>query len=75
MLQEGAVERYVVRDAVDDRRVPGRTVHLHGAGVDKLGLNAIDIARVDVLHQRAWKAVLHAEQNADFFHAALPLDA
>ena len=75
MLQKGAVERDVVRDAVDDHRVAGRTVQLHGAGLDKLGLNAIDVARVDVLHQRAGKAVLHAEQNADFFHAALPLDA
>ena len=34
----------------------------------ELGFDTIDVASIDALHQRAWKAVLHAEQYADSFH-------
>ena len=70
VLEEGAVEGNVVGDAVDDHRVARRPVQVDRAGLHELGLDAFDVARVDVLHQRAGKAVLHAEQNADLFHAA-----
>ena len=70
VLEKGAVEGDVVRDAVDDDGVARRSVEVDGAGLDEFRLDAFDVARVDVLDQCAGKAVLHAEQNADLFHAA-----
>ena len=72
VLEKGAVEGNVVGDAVDDDRVWRGLVEVHGAGFNELGLNAVDVAGIDVLDQRAGKAVLHAEQNADLFHAVPP---
>ena len=69
VLEVGAVERDVVGDAVDDDGVWRGLVEVHGAGFDELGSESIDVARVDVLNERAGKAVFHAEQNADLFHA------
>ena len=68
VLEIGAIEGDVVGDAVDDDGVARGLVELDGAGLDELGLNAVDIARIDVLDQRAGKAVLHAEQDADLLH-------
>ena len=47
---------------------------MDGAGFDEFRLDAFDVARVDVLDQCAGKAVFHAEQNADLFHAVVSAD-
>jgi hypothetical protein len=39
-----------------------------GAGLDELGGNAFDVARVYVLDERAGKAILLTKKYADFFH-------
>src|ERR1035441_7774698 len=49
VLQIGAVERNVVRDAVDNDGVARSLVEMYGAGLDKLGLNAVDVAGINVL--------------------------
>ncbi len=69
MLEVGAVEGDVVGDAVDDDGVGSGLVHVRRAGLDELGVDAVEGARVDVLDERAGKAVFHAEQNADLLHA------
>jgi len=69
VLEVGAIERDVVGDAVDDDRVWRGLIEVHGAGFNELGSDAIDVASVDVLDERAGKAVFHAEQNTDLFHA------
>ncbi len=71
VLQIGAIEGNVVRNAIHDHRVAGRLVQSHRADLDKLRLNPVDVPRIDVLNQCAWKAVLHAEEDADLFHCAL----
>ena len=60
-------------DAVDDDGVAGGAVEADSAGLNELGLNARDVAVVDVLDEGAGKAVLHAEQDADLLHAWLNL--
>jgi len=70
VLQKGTVERNVVRNAVDDDGIARRAVEVDGAGVHEFRLDSFYVARVDVLDQCAGEAVLHAEQNADLFHAA-----
>ena len=45
---------------------------MHSAGPHKLCPDAFDVPGIDVFHKRAGKTVLHAEQNADRFHSALP---
>ncbi len=70
VFEKGAVEGDVVGDAVDDDGILRSPVQVHRAGVNEFGLNAFDMAGVDVLDQCSRKAVLHAEQNADLFHAA-----
>jgi len=72
VLQKGAIEGDVVRDAVDDDGVVCGLVEVNGAGLNEFGGNAVDIAGIDVLHERARKAVFHSEQNADLFHAGPP---
>ena len=68
MFQIGAIERDVVRDAVHDHRVGRGFIQVHGAGLHEFGPYAVQIARVDVLHQRAGKAVFHAEKDTDRLH-------
>ena len=73
MLQIGAIKRNVVRDAVHNHRVIRRLVQPHRPCLHKLRMNSIEVPRIDVLHQRAGKAVFHPEQNADLLHSAPPL--
>jgi hypothetical protein len=70
VLEKGAVEGDVVGDAVDDDRV-ARGLSSATAPVSQTRPDAVDVAGVDVLDQRAGKAVLHAKQNADLLHAEL----
>jgi hypothetical protein len=45
---------------------------VNGAGFDKFGMEAGNIAGINVLHERAGKAVFHAEQDANLFHDREP---
>ena len=73
VLEPGAIEGNVVGDAVHDHRIGGRLVEAHGADFDKLRLNAVQVPGIDLLHQRAGKAVFHAEEDADPFHCCVAL--
>ena len=41
---------------------------MDSAGFNKLGLDARDVASVDVFNERAWETVLHTKQDADLLH-------
>ena len=71
VFEVGAIERDVVGDAIDDDGVGRGLVEVDGAGFNELGVDAVDIAGIDVFDERAGKTVFHAEQDTDFFH---PLD-
>ncbi len=58
-----------MRDAVHDDGVVRSLVEMHRAGLDELSVNAFHVTRIDVLDKRAGKAVFHAKEYADFFHA------
>ena len=80
VLEEGAVEGDVVRDAVDDDRVLGRGVEgdcadAYGFGLDGFALE-LGGHLVDALDQRSWERVFHAVEHADLLHLVLsPLPA
>jgi len=67
MFHESTIKRDIVRDAVHDHRVARHLIEVHGAGLHKLCLNAVDVARIDALNERAGKAVFHSKQDADSF--------
>ena len=69
VLEIRAIKRDIVGDAIEDDRVVRRLIERDSAGEDELGLDAGGIASVNSLDQRARKTVLHAEQDADLFHA------
>ncbi len=71
MLQQGAIKRNVVRDAIHNDRVTRAFIEVYRACFDKLRSNAIDAKRVDTLDQSAGKTVFHSKQHTDFFHSIL----
>ena len=73
VLQKGAVEGHVVRDAIDDDGVAGRFGHADTADVDELGLNSFDLHGVDFVDEGAGKGIFHSKQNTDLLHVILQL--
>ena len=65
VLEECAIKGDVMGDAVHDDGVVAGLVEGLRADGNELGVDAVDVARVDVLDERAGKAVLHAEQHAN----------
>ncbi len=74
VLQVGAVERDVLRDAVDDHRVSRRLALHELVDPHRLGDDAVDPLGVDAVDQRVGEGVLLAEQDADSSHCVRPLD-
>ena len=72
VFEKGAIEGNVVGDAIDDGGIARCLTQRQSTSVDKFGLNAGDLARIDVFDESAGKAVFHAEQNADFFQFGPP---
>ncbi len=68
VLQIGAVERNVLRDAVDDDAIPAGIGHLDAAHLDELRGHALDLHAVDLFHQRRRKGIFHPENDSDFLH-------
>ena len=63
-----------MRDAVDDDGVAGGFGHGDSAEVDEFGGDAFDFEGVDLVYEGAGEGVLHAEEDADFFHACTFLE-
>jgi hypothetical protein len=45
---------------------------MDGGSFNEPGVNALSVARINVLYERAGEAVFHAKQDADFLHAPPP---
>ena len=75
MLEEGAIERNLVGDAVKNDGVARLLIEIDCTRLHKLSLNAGWISRIDPLDERAGKTVFHAEQHADLLHAVVPLQS
>ena len=68
MLEERAIKRNVVGDAIENDGVARRLMEMHCSRLNKLSLNAGRISVVDPLDQSAGETVLHAEQHANPLH-------
>ena len=68
MLEERAIERNVVGDAIEDNGVARRLMEVDCASLNKLRLNAGWISVVDPLDEGAGETVLHAEEDTDDLH-------
>src|SRR5580704_14510473 len=73
ILEKSAVERDILRDAVDDHAISTGIRHLDAAHLDELGGHAINPHAVDLLHQRGWEGVFHAKDDSNFVHMRLTL--
>lgn len=52
-------------DAVDDDVIAGGRSHPNSSYVDELGLDTLDLHRVNPVDESAGEGVLHSEQNAN----------
>ena len=68
VFQPRAIERDVVRNAIDDHVVAARLGHPHVADLHELRHKARHAHAVDALDQGGGEGVLHPEQDANFFH-------
>src|SRR5262249_18660457 len=68
VLQVRAIERNVVRDSVDDDRIPAWLGHLDAADMDVLREYVLYVPRVDAVHQGARERVFHSVDDSDFWH-------
>ena len=73
VLQVGAVERHVVRNAVDDDGITAGHRLLDGANLNALRLNVRQSHRVHLVDECLGKGVLLAEQNSDLLHVPCSL--
>src|SRR6202011_994086 len=64
VLEVGAIERDVLRNAIYDDVVLSRLIHADAANDDTLGGHARALPGVDLSDQRAWKRVLHPIEYA-----------
>lgn len=68
VLQPGAVERDIVRDAIDEDVIAGGLGHEDPSDLDVLGANVLLAAAVDFVDQSGGEGVFHAVNNADALH-------
>ena len=68
---KGSADQY----AIDYHRITRRLRHLYAAQLHKLSPYAINLHRVDALHQRTRKRIFHPKQNPNHLHqiSSLPL--
>ena len=69
ILQVAAIERDVVRDAIDDDVVRRGLSHADFANDSQFGLNARLAHGVDFFHQRGRERRLHAKDDSNFLHS------
>ena len=71
VLEISAVERYVVRDAVNDDVVGRRLRHANFPHRSQFRLDPRLVHEIDFVDQGRWKGGLHPEDDADFLHLLL----
>src|SRR5208282_979740 len=72
IFQISPIERNILRDTVNDEVVLLRLIHPDPANLHKLCRNALDPHRVDLLHHRRRKRVLHPKQNPNSSQQCAP---
>ena len=73
VLQIRAIERNVLRDAIQDHRIFLRLIHPDPANLDELRLHSRHLHRVNLFHQRRRKGIFHPKKDSDFLHSTLPI--
>src|SRR5215469_2427023 len=74
IFQVGSIKRDVMRNAIDDQRIPARISHSYATDLHGLGRDAIGFGAIDPLDHRGWKSILHSEEDADLLmgHSSPP---